>query len=49
MRDKAAETEAFLQKARLTFSGPDWAWDWDDWNSRWMEIKRKAGVPEPHP
>ena len=44
VREKAAENDASLTKARLTFQGERWAWDWDDWDRRWADVKRKAGV-----
>jgi hypothetical protein len=46
VRRKAREVDTFLQKARLEFSGERWAWDWQDWDRRWADVKRKAGVRE---
>jgi len=47
IREKAAETEVFLQKARAVFVGEEWVLDWEEWEQRWLEIKRKADVKEP--
>lgn len=44
VRDKTSEIEAFLSKARQAFAGDAWVLDWDDWDRRWTEVKRKAGV-----
>jgi tetratricopeptide (TPR) repeat protein len=46
IRSKAAETEAFLKKARTIFVGEQWALEWEDWDNLWTEIKRKADVKE---
>jgi hypothetical protein len=47
IREKAKETHEFLQQARAVFSGERWDLDWADWDRRWSEIRRKAGVKEP--
>ncbi len=44
VRDKISETERFLEKAHATFNGDAWAWDWEDWNQRWKDLKRKIGA-----
>jgi hypothetical protein len=46
IRDQAEDAESFFQKARQSFTGDAWAWDWADWERRWADIKRKAGVNE---
>ncbi len=44
VREQVDETETFLKKARQTFQGESWAWDWEDWDRRWAAVKRKAGL-----
>ena len=46
IRSAAAETDAFLQKARATLTGERWALEWLDWDHRWHEIKRRANVKD---
>ena len=33
---------ALLPKARLQFTGEDWAAHWDDWERRWQEVQARA-------
>jgi len=36
--------ETTLQSARTNFIGEAWAGDWEDWQTRWKQIKSRAGA-----
>ena len=50
-KDKAREllpvVSQKLQIARQKFTGPEWEWNWLDWERRWEKIKAKLDYKEP--